>query len=90
MLKKHEAQQNANQEEEQPEKVEASAPEEVSTESPVEEPTVEEEKTPSSELNDEDVLSYIKNRYDKDISSVDELFDVKTQMKNYQKMSKHI
>ena len=77
LLKKHEAQQNANQEEEQPEKVEASVPEEVNTESPVEEPTVEEEKTPSSELNDEDVLSYIKNRYDKDISSVDELFDVK-------------
>ena len=77
LLKKHEAQQNANQEEEQPEKVEASVPEEVNTESPVEEPTVEEEKTPSSELNDEDVLSYIKNRYDKDISSVEELFDVK-------------
>lgn len=47
------------------------------------EPTVEakeepaeiaEEKTPVSELNDTDVLKYIKNRYDKDISSVDELF----------------
>jgi hypothetical protein len=32
------------------------------------------EETPSSELNDEDVLKYIKNRYDKDISSVDDLF----------------
>ncbi len=31
-------------------------------------------ETPSSELNDEDVLKYIKNRYDKDISSVDDLF----------------
>ena len=26
------------------------------------------------ELNDDDVISYIKNRYDKDITSVDELF----------------
>ena len=32
------------------------------------------EKTPASELNDADVLSYIKNRYDKDISSVEELW----------------
>ena len=32
------------------------------------------EETPSSELNDEDVLSYIKNRYNKDINSVDDLF----------------
>jgi len=47
------------------------------------EPTVEakeepaeivEETTPVSEVNDTDVLKYIKNRYDKDISSVDELF----------------
>ncbi len=42
--------------------------------SPVENNSTEEQKTPSSELNDEDVLSYIKNRYDKDINSVDELF----------------
>ena len=34
-------------------------------------------ETPSSELNDEDVLSYIKNRYDKDINTVDELFETK-------------
>ncbi len=33
-----------------------------------------EDKTPSSELNDENVLSYIKDRYNKDINSVDELF----------------
>jgi len=33
-----------------------------------------EDKTPSSELNDEDVLSFIKKRYDKEINSVDELF----------------
>ena len=38
---------------------------------PVEEQEVE---TPLVELNDQDVLSYIKNRYDKDINSVDELF----------------
>lgn len=50
--------------------------EEETTEAPVAEETKEEvkEETPSSELNDEDVLSYIKNRYDKDISSVDDLF----------------
>tara|TARA_R110000782_G_scaffold160662_3_gene252738 strand:+ start:1190 stop:2317 length:1128 start_codon:yes stop_codon:yes gene_type:complete len=47
--------------------------EEILPETPAVE-EVEEEKTPSSELNDEDVLSYIKNRYDKDISSVDDLF----------------
>ena len=35
------------------------------------------EKTPAPELNDADVLSYIKNRYDKDIESVDQLFDTK-------------
>jgi hypothetical protein len=51
------------------------------TETPVlkEEKEVEKEveekvETPSSELNDEDVLSYIKNRYNKDINSVDDLF----------------
>jgi len=32
------------------------------------------QETPSSELNDEDVLTYIKNRYDRDINSVDDLF----------------
>ena len=35
----------------------------------------EKQETPASELNDADVLSYIKNRYDKDIESVDQLFD---------------
>ena len=49
---------------------------EETTEAPVAEETKEEvkEETPSSELNDEDVLSYIKNRYDKEINSVDDLF----------------
>jgi hypothetical protein len=48
----------------------------VKAEETTETPVVEEvkEETPSSELNDEDVLSYIKNRYDKDIASVDDLF----------------
>jgi hypothetical protein len=34
-------------------------------------------ETPASEINDADVLSYIKNRYDKDIESVDQLFEAK-------------
>jgi hypothetical protein len=41
------------------------------TEEPV---AVEKENTPVPELNDTDVLSYIKDRYNKDINSVDELF----------------
>jgi len=50
--------------------------EKVNTSEPIEEEKVEpvENKTPSSELNDENVLSYIKDRYNKDINSVDELF----------------
>ena len=32
------------------------------------------DETPSSELSDEDVLSFIKDRYNKDIESVDDLF----------------
>jgi len=36
-----------------------------------------EKETPSSELNDEDVLSYIRDRYNKDINSVNELFEEK-------------
>ena len=35
------------------------------------------EEVTASELNDADVLSYIKNRYDKDIESVDQLFETK-------------
>ena len=38
---------------------------------------IPEEQAPVSELNDADVLSYIKNRYDKDIDSVDQLFETK-------------
>ena len=50
--------------------------EKVNTSEPVQEENTEpvENKTPSLELNDDNVLSYIKNRYNKDINSVDELF----------------
>ncbi len=69
LLQKHEeeqAQLEQNAEPTKTEKVEVEA-EETSQE-------VEEKTTPSSELSDEDVLSYLKNRYDKDINSVDDLF----------------
>jgi len=74
LLKKHEAQQQENQAEEKPEKVEPQA--EVK-EKPAEETPAVEEKTPSSELNDEHVLNFIKERYNKDINSVEELFETK-------------
>ena len=58
------------------EKFEDSNSEETTTEK-VEIPEVEtpQEETPAPELNDADVLSYIKNRYDRDIDSVDQLFE---------------
>jgi hypothetical protein len=68
LLKKHEEETQAA---EQP-VVEEPVKEDSTTESPAE--AEAKEKTPSSELNDEDVLSYIKNRYDKEINSVDDLF----------------
>tara|TARA_R100001079_G_scaffold109753_1_gene83377 strand:- start:110 stop:1249 length:1140 start_codon:yes stop_codon:yes gene_type:complete len=74
LLKKHEAQQQENQAEEKPEKVEPQA--EVK-EKPAEETPAVEDKTPSSELNDEHVLNFIKERYNKDINSVEELFETK-------------
>ena len=54
------------------------APETTATE-PAEKQTVEQSSDDKSEVDsptikDEDVLSYIKNRYNKDISSVDDLF----------------
>tara|TARA_R100001443_G_scaffold87079_1_gene93643 strand:+ start:5358 stop:6494 length:1137 start_codon:yes stop_codon:yes gene_type:complete len=72
LLEKHEEKFEDVQNVEQTEKVETPVAEESKPEETTEE-TVE-EKTPSSELNDEDVLTYIKKRYDKDISSVDDLF----------------
>ena len=74
LLQKHEAQQNETQANEKPEKVEPQA--EVK-EKPAEETPAAEEKTPSSELNDEHVLNFIKERYNKDINSVEELFETK-------------
>ena len=74
LLQKHEAQQQENQAEKKPEKVEPQA--EVK-EKPAEETPAVEEKTPSSELNDEHVLNFIKERYNKDINSVQELFETK-------------
>ena len=65
LLKKHEEKHNASEKvEEQPSGVEEKE----------ETPVKADVETPVSELNDTDVLKYIKNRYDKDISSVDELF----------------
>ena len=47
----------------------------VEEEAPSKEETpLDKEESPSSGVNDESVLSYIKERYDKDIDSVDELF----------------
>ena len=73
LLKKHE-----EKFEDQPVKEDAPEKVEVKEETPVvelekSEPAVE-DKTPSLELNDDNVLSYIKDRYNKDINSVDELF----------------
>jgi len=52
---------------------------EVATEEATPETNVEEvestSEAPSSELSEEDVLSFIKNRYDKDVASVGQLFE---------------
>ena len=74
LLKKHE------EENKEPEKVEDTATE-VAEEPKVEEPAVEQKTESVSEvesptIKDEDVLSYIKNRYNKD---VDDLFAQKEQ-----------
>ena len=75
LLQKHNAQQGSEQAvDEKPEKVEASA---VEKETKVEETPPIEDKTPSSELSDENVLNFIKDRYNKDINSVEELFETK-------------
>jgi len=70
LLEKHEEKFEDSQAE--PEMVEATEVKEEKKEEPVAE-EVNEEKAPSSELSDEDVLTYIKNRYDKEITSVDDL-----------------
>ncbi len=71
LLQKHEEKfENTAKPTETVEKVEVEK-EIPATEEPV---AVEKENTPVPELNDTDVLSYIKDRYNKDINSVDELF----------------
>ena len=69
LLKKHEEKFEDTPQQEQ-------VAEKVNTNEPVQEKKTEpvEDKTPSLELNDDNVLSYIKDRYNKDINSVDELF----------------
>ena len=47
-------------------------------------------ETPASELNDADVLSYIKSRYDKDIDSVDQLFEAKESNEDLPEMLQRI
>ena len=47
---------------------------EVVENQPVEQSTENNSEVESPTIKDEDVLSYIKNRYNKDISSVDDLF----------------
>ena len=47
----------------------------TNTEPEVDRVEIPTEEAPATELNDADVLSYIKNRYDRDIDSVDQLFE---------------
>ena len=69
LLKKHEEKfEDTPQQEQVAEKVKTNKPVKLEKTEPVE------DKTPSLELNDDNVLSYIKDRYNKDINSVDELF----------------
>jgi hypothetical protein len=69
LLKKHEEKfEDTPQQDQVVEKVEIKEPVQEEKTEPVE------NKTPSLELNDDNVLSYIKDRYNKDINSVDELF----------------
>tara|TARA_R110001592_G_scaffold12437_1_gene59284 strand:+ start:250 stop:1410 length:1161 start_codon:yes stop_codon:yes gene_type:complete len=78
LLKKHEEKFEDTDSPSLPEKteepVEASKEEEKEVKEETPSSEIIDEKTPSSELSDEDVLSYIKKRYDKDITTVDELF----------------
>ncbi len=75
LLQKHEEKfEDSEQQEEQTDTVEVSNENDTEKETPSSE-TIDE--TPSSELNDENVLSYIRDRYNKDINSVDELFEEK-------------
>jgi len=79
LLKEHEESQNVTESDTNVERVDASteSTEPNSKQEEVQQETETQDKTTASELNDADVLSYIKNRYDKDIESVDQLFDAK-------------
>jgi hypothetical protein len=75
LLQKHEDKfEDSESQTEQTDTVEVSNENDTEKETPSSE-TIDE--TPSSELNDEDVLSYIRDRYNKDINSVNELFEEK-------------
>ena len=65
LLNKHEGQEQTQETVTQQEEVA------TSTEAPQEENPVVEEK---SSLNEEDIISYLKNKHNKEITSVDELF----------------
>ena len=77
LLKDHEEKLNNESSEKKVEQVEEPVNESVEEKVESTPEQIVEKETPSSELSDEDVLSYIKNRYDKDISSVNELFETK-------------
>jgi len=79
LLKEHEEKFEASESKPNVERVDAST-ESANTDTKQEKVQQEgktQKETTASELNDADVLSYIKNRYDKDIESVDQLFDAK-------------
>lgn len=74
LLEKHEQEQSETEQEEV-QKVNENSTEDAQ-EQPVEQ---EEQESPAPELEEEDVLSYIRNRYDKEINSVEELFEERAQ-----------
>jgi hypothetical protein len=74
LLEKHSSENEQSEPEQKVQITEEVKEPEVSKE--IEKPK-EEEKPPSSELNDENVLNFIKDRYNKDINSVEELFETK-------------
>jgi len=76
LLQKHE------EENSQQEAVVEDTATETAAEQPVEQNTEQVSEVESPTIKDEDVLSYIKDRYNKDISSVDDLFAQKEQAGN--------
>jgi len=74
LLKKHEEKHNVTKSNTDVERVDTSAESSASENKQEEVQQEDETQKASSGLTDETVLSYIKERYDKDISSVDDLF----------------